>query len=146
MRDASFVTHVMDLLEPVGPTRARAMMGGHIVFCCELAVALIADERLYLKVDETSKQAFARAGGEPFVYEQRGKSIEMSYWTPPQSTLDSPEEMREWALLAVEAAARSKRPKPKKKAARTAPRRDAASSKKGNTRAGSRGSARRASR
>ena len=110
MAGGSFVEHVLELLDPVGPTRARAMMGGWMLYCRSLPMALIADERLYLKVDDRTKAAFAEAGGEPFTYEQRGRRIEMSYWTPPDSALDDAESMQPWAELAVSAAARAKTP------------------------------------
>ena len=110
MRDSTFVTHVLDMLEPLGPARARAMMGGHMIFCCELAVGLIADEQLFLKVDAATKDAFASAGGEPFTYDRNGKTIEMSYWAPPEDALDDESGMRPWAKLALEAAARAKKP------------------------------------
>lgn len=114
MRDTTFVTHVLDLLEPLGPVRARAMMGGHMVFLDDLSIGLIAGEQLFLKVDAETRGAFAKAGGSAFIYERDGKGVEMSYWSPPDDALDDPETMRRWALLAVEAVARSKRPrKPK---------------------------------
>jgi len=114
MRDSTFVLHVLDLFEPLGPTRARAMMGGQTIFCCELSVGLIADEQLFLKVDAATRDAFSRAGGTPFTYERDGQSVEMSYWTPPDSALDDAEGMRPWGLLALEAAARSKKPRKKR--------------------------------
>ena len=40
------------------------MMGGYTIFCGELPVALIADDRLYLKGDPQTREAFAQAGGE----------------------------------------------------------------------------------
>ena len=110
MRDSSFVDHVLELLAPVGPARARAMMGGHMLYCRALPVALIADDRLYLKVDGETKRAFAEAGGEPFTYTQRGRQIEMSYWSPPDGALDDPESMQPWAELALAAAARARKP------------------------------------
>lgn len=109
MRD-SFLTHILDLFEPTGPSHARAMMGGQLIFCCELPVGLIFEERLYLKVDSQTKESFAKAYGEPFVYEHEGRRVEMSFWTPPDATLEDREEMKPWALLALEAAARSKKP------------------------------------
>jgi len=108
MTDRSFLSHVLELLAPVGPVRARAMMGGHLIHCGALPVALVADDRLYLKVDEETKGAFAEAGGEPFTYPRRGRRIEMSYWSPPDGALDDPESMQPWAELAVAAAARAK--------------------------------------
>lgn len=111
MRDATFVTHVLDLLEPLGPVRARAMMGGHTVFLDDLSIGLIAGEQLFLKVDAQTREAFDKAGGCAFTYERDGKAVEMSYWSPPDDALDDPETMRRWATLAVEAAARCKRPR-----------------------------------
>ena len=114
----SYVTHVLELLEPLGPVRARAMMGGHTIHCGALPIALIADERLYLKVDAETKEAFARAGGEPFTYSARGRSVEMSYWSPPDGALEDPEEMLPWARLALGAAGRArsgKRPRSRKR-------------------------------
>lgn len=87
------------------------MMGGTTIFCGDLAVALIVDDRLYLKVDAETKERFAAAGGEPFSYEHHGKTVAMSYWTPPDETLEDPEAMRPWAEAALEAAARSKKPR-----------------------------------
>ncbi|MGC4123237.1 MAG: TfoX/Sxy family protein [Myxococcales bacterium] len=111
MPDSTFVTHVLDLVEPaLGPVQARAMMGGHLVFCAGVSVALLSDDRLYLKVDAQTQERFAHAGGEPFVYEHKGRSVQMSYWSPPDGALEDPEEMRPWALLALEAALRSARP------------------------------------
>jgi DNA transformation protein len=108
MPDSSFVAHALELLAPLGDVRARAMMGGHVLYCGALPMALIADDRLYLKVDGRTKGAFAEAGGEPFTYEQRGRRVEMSYWSPPDSALDDAESMQPWAELAVAAAARAR--------------------------------------
>ncbi len=104
-----YVDHVLDLLAGVGPVRARPMMGGHVVFCGVLPIALVADDRLYLKTDPTTRPTFEAAGCEAFTYESRARVVQMSYWTPPDSALDDPESMLPWARLALEAATRSRR-------------------------------------
>jgi DNA transformation protein len=118
---SSFVDHVLELLGPLGPIRARAMMGGHTISCGALPVALVADDRLYLKVDAVTRSSFEEAGGEAFTYELRGKLVRMSYWSPPDDALDGPETMLPWARLALEAAGRARR------APRRAPRRSSGS-------------------
>lgn len=107
---SSYVDHALELLAGLGPVRARAMMGGHIVHCGRVAIALVYDDRLYLKTDEETRDTFIAAGGEPFTYELRGKVVEMSYCTPPDEALDSAEAMQPWADRALAAAIRKRRP------------------------------------
>lgn len=113
MSDPTFITHVLDLLGPLGPARARPMMGGHMIFCWDLPIGLITDDRLFLKVSGATREAFARAGCEPFTYERRGRAVEMSFWSAPDEALDAPEAMRPWAERALEAAAEAKKPRRK---------------------------------
>jgi DNA transformation protein len=113
---SSFVEHVLELLAPLGPVRARAMMGGYTISCDELPVGLVADDRLYLKIDAATQSTFEAAGGEAFTYEMRGKLVRMSYWSPPDEALDTPESMLPWARIALEAAGRARRtPRPEQR-------------------------------
>ena len=43
------VSYIVDQAAAAGAVRARAMFGGHAVYCDEKVVALIVDDRLYLK-------------------------------------------------------------------------------------------------
>lgn len=104
MQGNHFVDHCLELLAPLGATRARAMFGGHGLYIEELFVALVAFERLYLKVDANTQAAFATAGCEPFVYEGKGKPMTMSYWSAPEDAMDSPAGMAPWGRLALQAA------------------------------------------
>ena len=107
MRDG-FVDHCLELLAPVGAVRARRMFGGHGLYIDELFVAIVAAERLYLKVDAQTRPSFAAAGGTPFVYDAKSGAVAMSYSSPPAEALESPALMRPWARLAVEAALRAR--------------------------------------
>ena len=49
--DDGFTAHCLELLAPHGAARARRMFGGVGIYLDGLFIALIADERLYLKVD-----------------------------------------------------------------------------------------------
>ena len=101
-------THCLELLAPLGAVRARRMFGGHGLYVDDLFVALIADERLYLKVDAQTRAAFEAAGCEPFVYDGRGQAVTMGYWTAPDEAIESPALMLPWARLALEAALRAR--------------------------------------
>ncbi len=111
----ALVAHCLELLAPMGRASAHRMFGGHGLRIDGVFMALIAFDRLYLKVDAQTRPQFEAAGCEPFVYEGKGRAVTMSYWTVPAEALESPALMRPWAMLALEAAwraARQAKPKP----------------------------------
>jgi DNA transformation protein and related proteins len=99
-----FVAHCIELLETLGPVRARRMFGGWGFYVDDCMLALIAFERLYLKVNAGTQPRFAAAGCEQFVYHGKGQPVTMSYWTAPADALESPALMLPWARLALQAA------------------------------------------
>lgn len=115
-----FGEHACDLLTGVGApfdqgTRLRRMFGGHGIFCDGVMFALIADEVLYLKVDEETKPAFLDAGCDTFTYNKAGKLVELSYLTVPDDAAENIPELRPWAHMALAAANRTQaKKKPRK--------------------------------
>jgi DNA transformation protein and related proteins len=101
------VDHCLELLGPLGAVSARPMFGGHGLRIDGHFMALIAFDRLYLKVDAVTRPQFEAAGCEPFVYEAKGKAVAMSYWTVPAQAMESPMGMQPWARLALDAALRA---------------------------------------
>ena len=97
----SFKDFIADQFASFGPVRIRNMFGGAGVYADDVMFALIADDTLYLKADESSVPAFEAEGMGPFVYEAEGKKpIAMSYWELPPRLLEEPEELAEWARQA----------------------------------------------
>jgi DNA transformation protein len=107
-----FVSHCMELLGSVGSVRQRRMFGGHGLYVDDLFVALIASERLYLKVDAPSRPAFEAAGCVPFVYDSAGKAVSLGYFSAPEQAMESAPLMQPWARLALAAALRARAAKP----------------------------------
>ena len=97
-KDDGFLDYLHELLEPCGRVSTRRMFGGHGVYCDGLFIAIVIDGRLYLKVDAGCEAEFRAAGSAPFVYESRGKSVAMSYWSAPEAAMDSADDMRPWAM------------------------------------------------
>ncbi len=124
MNDSGFVDHCLELLSPLGSTRANRMFGGHGLYIDNLCVALVFRDVLYLKVDESNRAAFESTRCRPFVYETKnGETGSLSYFTAPEEAMESPHEMMPWArrALAAAASARAKAaPKMKKSPARPA--------------------------
>jgi|GEM_PF-390243 len=102
------VNHVLELLAPLGRARSRRMFGGQGFYVDDLFIALIADGRLYLKVDAQSRAVFESAGCEPFAYQRAGgERAVMSYFSAPDDAMESPALMQPWARLALAAAVRA---------------------------------------
>ena len=116
--DEGFLEWLRDLLEPIGRVGFKRMFGGHGLYLDGLFVAIVVDGRPYFKVDSETQPAFAAAGCAPFVYDSGGKHVEMSYWSLPESALDSAEDMQPWARRAIAAALRKPAVKAAKKAAK----------------------------
>jgi DNA transformation protein len=112
MAHEQLADHCLELLQPLGSARKRRMFGGQGLYVDDLFIAIIAFDRLFLKTDARTRAAFEAAGCEPFVYEGAGKQVTVSYWTVPAEAMESPEQMRPWACLAMEAALRARASKP----------------------------------
>lgn len=102
-----FVEYLLELLEPFGGVRAKAMFGGFGIYRNDLMFALVAEDTLYLKVDEKTRLDFTAKGLPPFIYENKGKKFSMSYHQAPEEALEDPGEMRQWAEKAYGAALRA---------------------------------------
>jgi DNA transformation protein len=122
------LTHVTELLSSIGRVRHRRMFGGYGFYVDDIFVAIIARDRLYLKVDDATRAAFEAAGCEPFVYDSAGQFVALGYFSAPEEAMESPPMMRPWALQALSAALRARAPKPRaaKPARKAAPRKGSA--------------------
>ncbi|MXN64545.1 transcriptional regulator [Stappia sp. GBMRC 2046] len=87
------------------------MFGGAGLFCDDLMFALEADGTVYFKADDVNRPAFEDAGSSPFSYEMSGKLRSMSYWQMPEDLADDPDELKNLASGALEAARRAARGK-----------------------------------
>jgi len=124
-RDA-FVDHCLELLAPLGAPRARRMFGGHGIYLDDLFVAIVAFDRLYLKVDDLTRAAVEAAGGQPFAYEARGRTVaSRGYFSAPDDAMDSPDAMHPWARQALAAAVRARAARPASASRRPAAKRPA---------------------
>ena len=102
-----FRDHVLDLLSPLGAVAARRMFGGDGLFLDDTMFCLIADDVLYMKVDEVNRGDFEAAGMPPFEYERGGKTVALSYFEVPLDAMDDSDQLVAWARLAWEAARRA---------------------------------------
>ena len=104
---------MQEVFNEFGSVEPRRMFGGYGIFHKGLMFGLVADDVLYLKVDENISQHFTERELEQFSYEKKGKSFKMSYYMAPEEIFDDPEEANVWASRSYAAAVRSNKPKRK---------------------------------
>lgn len=105
-----------ELLGPMGDLQIRHMFGGAGVYSGGVMFALVAEDIVYLKVDEASRGAFEAEGMAPFTYATKdGSNTIGSYWRAPERLLDDQDEVLEWARRALAVAEAAQRGKAKRR-------------------------------
>ena len=59
---SEYLDYVMEKLSPLGQIKSRAMFGGYGIFHEGVMFALIADDNLYFKVNESNRDDYRKAG------------------------------------------------------------------------------------
>src|ERR1700757_3623127 len=103
----SFAEFLREQLVPLGRITMRRMFGKTGVFCDGVMFAMVTDNMLYLRVDEQNRKAFQEAASSPPLnYAKGGSTIDLSFWRAPERLFDEPDELVEWARVALAAARR----------------------------------------
>lgn len=101
---ASFLEYVLEQMSASRRTIThRRMFGGMGIYADERFIAVIDDDRLYLKTDETTRPLFEQEGSVPFRPYGEG-SYSMSYYEAPVHVLETRTELSEWIELSWSAA------------------------------------------
>ncbi|MFN0149557.1 MAG: TfoX/Sxy family protein [bacterium] len=116
---------VIEQLERVTRVAAKSMFGGVGLYADGLFFALIDDDTLYFKVDDTNRGDFESAGMGPFMPFKDDSHV-MQYYEVPADVLEDAATLAEWVAKAVSVArsrraarkpAKTKSPSPKKASA-----------------------------
>jgi DNA transformation protein len=112
---SSFQVLVLDQLSrAITRIRARPMFGGVGIYSGDLFFALIADDTVYFKADESTRPEFEARGMGPFrPFGEEGGT--MQYYQLPEDLLEDPDALRPWAEKAVAIARRSKAKRPSRR-------------------------------
>jgi DNA transformation protein len=103
-----FRAFVVDLFARILPhVRARSMFGGVGIYASDLFFAIIDDDTVRLKVDDSNRAMFEARGMGPFrPFGPDGET--MQYYELPGEILEDSDALHEWASAAIEVA-RAKR-------------------------------------
>lgn len=98
---------IAQLFSEFGPVSVRRMFGGAGIFVDGLMIGMGYRDEIYLKTDDATARRFAAAGSSPFVYEAKGRELQLAYWRLPTRLYDDPAELAEWAKEALAVARRA---------------------------------------
>jgi DNA transformation protein len=109
-----FASYVLEQLTHVAAVTGRRMFGGLGIYGDGRFFAIVHDDVVYFRVDDSNRADFERAGMhpfKPFVH----KPITMQYYELPASVLEDEEELAHRVWKSLQAAGRTS---PKRRAAR----------------------------
>jgi DNA transformation protein len=93
-----FVDYVVEQLAGWGAVSVRRMFGGAGLYREGTMFAVLADDVAYLKVDDSNRDDFLRAGSAPFEpYPDKIKTTIRTYFEIPADVLEDPDELARWA-------------------------------------------------
>lgn len=112
---SEFADFIQDVFRDFGEVSCRKMFGGLGVFHNGIMFGLVAEDILYLKVDESNVTFFEDRDLPQFEYFRGEKAIKMSYYQAPEEIYEDPDEAELWAkgsyAAALQASATMKKTK-----------------------------------
>ena len=103
--DASFLAFVLDQLGGRSAIESRAMFGGHGLYRDETFFGILHKGKLYFKVDESTVGEYRKRKMKPF--RPNAKQTLKSYYQVPFDVIEDPDQLREWAVKAIDCQQRS---------------------------------------
>ena len=118
-----YLAFVLDQFEPLGRIEQKRLFGGMGFYSSDLFFGFIDDDVLFFKVDDQTRARYESAGSRGFDPYGDGRTSS-GYYSVPVTVVEDRDELRVWALEAIEASRRKKGTKKK------SPKKSAGSSKK----------------
>jgi DNA transformation protein len=95
-----YLDYILDQLKPIGTVTARKMFGGVGLYLNNVFFALIDEDTLYFKVDDSNRPDYEATGMGPFKPFGE-KSYTMQYYEVPVDVLEDKEKLGVWANKAL---------------------------------------------
>lgn len=110
MPEQTFKDQILDRLAVLGEVTSRSLFGGHGVYWSGVIFGIVFQDRLYLKVDDGSREDYLARGMGPFRPNER--QTLRSYYEVPSDVFADGEELVSWVKEAIRAGMSSERPGP----------------------------------
>ena len=98
-----------DLFAEFGPIQIRRFFGGEGIYAGDIMIGMVFDDIIYFTTDATTRAAFLAEGCKPFTFLKRstGETVETHWYSAPDRLYDDPEELAQWARIALGVASAS---------------------------------------
>jgi len=99
----NYCDYVLQQLAGLGRIVAKRMFGGMGLYHNDVFFAVLDNDQLFFKVDDSSRQDYLTAGMLPFQPTKDGASSK-TYYRVPEQVLEDETRLQEWARKALTAA------------------------------------------
>ena len=106
-KDESFKNFVLDQLVPMDDVEARRMFGGYGLYRDETFFGIVHKGKLFFKIDELTVGEYRKRKMKPF--RPNAKQTLKSYYQVPVDVIEDADELREWAVKAVNSQEKSRK-------------------------------------
>jgi DNA transformation protein and related proteins len=118
---SDYLAYVLEQLAQLGGVSSRRMFGGAGLYCDEFFFALVSDDTLYLRVDDSNRADYSARGMAQFRPYADRPHLSMNYFETPAEVLEDARQLVLWASRSVAVARRAAASAAARPAARTAP-------------------------
>jgi DNA transformation protein and related proteins len=102
-----YLQYVLEQLAGLGELRSQRMFGAAGLYCAEIFFAIVSDDTLYLRVDDSNREEFTARGMAPFRPYAERPEVSMTYYEVPAEVLEDGAALVSWAQRSLAGAARS---------------------------------------
>jgi DNA transformation protein and related proteins len=104
---SDYLAYVLDQLAALAELSSRRMFGGVGLYSERFFFGLIADDVLYLRVDDSNRSDYAARGMASFRPYPARPLVSMSYFEAPPEVLEDARELQAWAQRSLAVARRA---------------------------------------
>ena len=107
---SDYLDYVLDQLSGLGGVTSRRMFGGAGLYCDEFFFALIDNDTLYLRVNDSNRADFTTRAMAQFRPYPESPQLSTTYYETPADVLEDAAELVVWARRSVAAAMAAAKP------------------------------------
>ena len=110
MAKSDYIDFIIELFSEHGHITYRRMFGGFGLYYNSVIFAIIMENEVYFRVDESNINQYISYNSKPFEYMKKDKLVKvLSYWLLPEDILSSPEELSSWIRQSYQISLKSKK-------------------------------------